>query len=691
MNRSKIVRGNDVQYFADQTARILVVDDEPAHAEAVARAIRDKTNFAIEIADTLTAYHSAIAIQRPDLALVDLNLPDGSAFQLLTSPIEQCSFPIVVMTSHGNEATAVEAMKAGAFDYVVKSAEAFAEMPHTIERALRGWKLLQERMRAEQALRESEERHRTLFQKSRDALMTLAPPAWRFTSGNAAAIALFGARDEEDFVSHAPWQYSPDLQPDGHPSLDKAKEQIDCAMREGSLSFEWVHRRVSGEEFPATVLHTRLEINGEAMLQGTVRDESEKRRLQASVAQSDRLASMGLLAAGVAHEINNPLVYVRFNLESLVQDLPRLAEAVQRSCSSLQAQVGEVAYRRVVGDAAESLTPAAFADAIERAREALEGVERIVAITRGLSTFSRVERTKRARVDVNGALQAAIAMTHNELQHRAQLVTDLGPTPAVWANEGKLSQVFLNLLVNACHAIDEGAARKNQITVRSWTEPRGIFVEIVDTGKGIAPENLERIFEPFFTTKPVGVGSGLGLSICRNLLTEVKGSLSVQSEVGTGTRFLVHLPAAEDAQREPPEDSVPDKPKALKMHGRILIIEDEEVIRKSLVRLLERDHEVLTAASGAEGQVLITADQEFDLILCDVMMPHMSGVELHAWLALNFPRLAAQTVFITGGAFTPRTTAYLAQVGNLTLEKPFNFAALKQQVFERVALVKVAT
>lgn len=674
--------------MADALLNILVVDDEPAHAEAVRRAFLPMPDVTIVTVGSIAACREYVSERLPDLALVDLNLPDGRALQLLTSPAEDGGFPIVVMTSHGNEQTAVDAMKAGAIDYVVKSAEAFADIPRVIERARREWKLRQDRKRAVEALHESEERHRALFQKSNDALMTLAPPTWRFTSGNSAAFRLFGASHQAEFLSRTPWQYSPERQPDGRGSAEKAKELIDAAMLQGSLGFEWLHQRTSGEEFPATVVLTRIEIDGISQLQASVRDETEKRRLQARVAQADRLASMGMLAAGVAHEINNPLAYVLYNVDSLAQDLPRLSAVIQRCCRALRERLGDSVYAEIVQEDAELLEPSMLADAVERIREALEGTERIRAISRGLGTFSRVERADRTCIDLRTPLDAAINMAYNEIRHRARLVRDFCTVPSIWATEGKLSQVFLNLLVNAAHAIDEGDAKNNQITVRTWTEGSEACVAIADSGSGIPAENLERIFEPFFTTKSVGVGSGLGLSICRSIVLEFGGNLTVQSQAGKGTCFVVRLPAAKVASVQQSTESQPNVANASVVRGRVLIVDDEEAIRNSMVRLLGRHHELVTTASGAEAREWLARDRDFDIILCDLTMPQMAGTDLHAWLRDRDPDLANRLVFMTGGAFTPNVTEYLTRVENVRIEKPFDTADLERLVAELVIAAK---
>jgi PAS domain S-box-containing protein len=414
------------------------------------------------------------------------------------------------------------------------------------------------------------------------------------------------------------------------------------------------------------------------------RTEEEHERLQASLAQSDRLSSMGLLAAGVAHEINNPLSYVLFNLESLAADLPGLTEGMRRCHAELTARAGPEAVARALGAGQELLTGEAFDDVLGRLREAVSGAQRIKHIARSLGTFSRVERVEASPVDVRSSIEHALSMASNELRYRARVVRELADVPAVLATDGKLAQVFLNLFINAAQAIDEGQVERNEVRVRAWAEGERVCVEVRDTGHGIAPEHQEKIFEPFFTTKGVGVGSGLGLSICKSIVTGFGGEITFHSEPGRGTRFLVKLPRVPGDWRKPGEAAPAVAPARPKVRGRILVVDDEAGIRTSLARLLGREHEVVLAASGEEGQALLATDRRFDLVLCDLMMPRMSGMELHAWLAERDPALAGQVVFITGGAFLPGAAEYLARVGNLRVEKPFDSADLKRLAGELV-------
>jgi len=414
-------------------------------------------------------------------------------------------------------------------------------------------------------------------------------------------------------------------------------------------------------------------------------DVTEKRSLQASLAQSERLASMGMLAAGIAHEINNPLSFVLYNLESLSADLPRYARQLGAVYLTLAEYLGEERARQVLGADSDVLSGALWTDVLDRFRDALNGTRRIKDIARGLGTFSRVEKDQTVPVSLRHVIEVAINMAFNEIKYRARVVKDYGRTPMVMASEGRLSQVFLNLIINATHAINEGDVERNEIRVRTWAEDEHVFAEVRDTGCGIPKENLDKLFEPFFTTKKIGVGSGLGLAISKSIVEGYGGTISAESEVGEGTCFTICLPHASmtagDAEVALETTEVPD------VRGRILIVDDEDGIRAAMARML-REHETVQAASGTEARQILERDQAFDVILCDIMMSDFSGVDLHLWLTEKYPILAKRLIFITGGTFTPRTRDYLARVDNLRLEKPFDFKNFQKIVRDRIVIAK---
>jgi PAS domain S-box-containing protein len=452
-------------------------------------------------------------------------------------------------------------------------------------------------------------------------------------------------------------------------ATDQYESEFRLRSKEGA--YRWIHSRARVAE---------RDVEGRAQLMiGADQDITEQRLLQLSLAQSDRLASMGLLAAGVAHEINNPLAYIVYNLESSVEDLSGLCAALSRPARTPPDGPDTLGGRSGLG----LPEPAAFEDVMGRLREALGGAHRIRDIARGLGTFSRIEQDERRPVDLKYAIECAVNMAYNEIKYRARLVKDYGKLPPIMASDGRLSQVFLNLLINAAHAIPEGDIENHRIGIRTWVEGDWACAEVRDTGEGIASEQLDRIFEPFFTTKHEGMGSGLGLTICRKIVTDYGGEISASSELGSGTRFRVRFPIPRD---EPlPATGQPQQaPSPQAQGGRLLVVDDEQGIRSALKRLLGKQHEVVLVESGEAAVDLLERDQAFDLVLCDMMMPRMSGMAVHEWLVGHVPKLAAHFVFLTGGAFTPKAREYIHRAGSLRVEKPFDAASLKTLVGELV-------
>ncbi len=385
------------------------------------------------------------------------------------------------------------------------------------------------------------------------------------------------------------------------------------------------------------------------------RAEEAQRKMQAQLVQSDRMASMGTLAAGVAHEINNPLAYVVANLGFAAGELR--ASGAER---------GEPL-------AATALPMAEILTALDEARE---GAERVRAIVRDLKTFSRAGEGPRAPIDVRAVLGSSINLARNEIKHRARLVTDFAETPFVDASEHRLGQVFLNLLINAAQAIPEGNAAENEIRVSTRLDGAGrVVVEVRDTGSGIPQEHLPRIFDPFFTTKPIGVGTGLGLSICHAIVSNLGGELQVESEVGRGSTFRVLLPPAHRPAAQP-SASAGDAPVP---RGRILVVDDEPLVGRSIRRVLSPPHDVASESSGRAALARLEAGERFDLVICDLMMPDMTGMDLYAAVR-HLPGAAERFVFLTGGAFTDAAREFLAGTDRPRIDKPFDPKGLRDLV-----------
>jgi len=478
---------------------------------------------------------------------------------------------------------------------------------------------------------------------------------WDIAANRASCSAEFGRIFGLGEATFAPSyeNYFESVHPDDRVRADG---HIRKALQDNqSFHFECRVVRPTGE---VRFIHARGKVftdeHGRACrMTGTVQDITERKELDRRVVIADRMASVGTLAAGVAHEINNPLTYVIANLDFLALALRERADALPTA------------------DTRE------FVDAIAEARD---GAERVRKIVRGLRTFSRAEDERRQVLILQRVIAVSIDLAFNEVRHRARLVKDFAATPPVYADEARLAQVVVNLIVNAAQAIPEGMADRNEIRIRTRTGPGGeAIVEVHDTGTGI-PEHLRvRVFDPFFTTKAVGAGMGLGLSICHGIVSSLGGELSFECPEGRGTVFRMVLPAA-TAEVAPQASTAAPCVLASGRKGRVLIVDDDEFVMKTLKRALDREHEIITAGGGRQALDRLSGGEDVDVILCDLMMPDMTGMDLYAELLARSPAQAQRLVFMSGGTFTERGKVFLDEVPNQRFEKPFDIGTVRALV-----------
>ncbi len=388
------------------------------------------------------------------------------------------------------------------------------------------------------------------------------------------------------------------------------------------------------------------------------RDLRERKQLEAAAHARDRLATVGTLAAGVGHEINNPLTFVMSNLEIMADELARsgpLDEAQRRDLANL-------------------------------VNEALEGASRVKKVVRGLRTFARGEREERTRLDVRQVIELSITFAFSQLRHKVHVVRELTDVPEVIADESRLAQVFINLLVNASHAMQDLPYERNVVRVRTYAKDGFVHTEFSDNGPGMSDEVRQRVFEPFFTTKAIGEGSGLGLSIAYNVISALGGELRCDSSPGDGARFTVTLPAATDAAGL----SVTPPPGVLRLprRGRVLVVDDEPLVG-SVVRRILAQHDVTVVLSADEALALILGGQVYDCVLCDLMMPGTSGMELHAHVRGVLPEVADRFVFVSGGPTTQEAARFVGALSLPIIEKPFQSDALRAKVGATVAMAEM--
>jgi PAS domain S-box-containing protein len=503
--------------------------------------------------------------------------------------------------------------------------------------------------RAFASLGASELRYRTLTDNANDAICILTPDGViREVNRRFAEILGYSAE-------HCVNRHVGDFAAPGR--REEIVERFRTTVTEGGgPARHYEIQKRSGEIALLEFSSAAVDVDGEALVLAIGREVTEQVQARAQLMVSDRMASVGSLAAGVAHEINNPLAAVFANLEFAVRDTELLASELGPSPRLTALQ--------------ESL------------REGLDASERVCQIVRDLKIFSRAEEDRRGPVDTRRVLESTLRMAWNEIRHRACLVKAYGDVPCVDANEARLGQVFLNLVVNAAQALPEGHADTNEIKVTTSVDSSGrVVVEVRDTGPGIPADTLKNLFTPFFTTKPAGVGTGLGLVICQRILAGIGGAITVESQVGVGTAFKVFLaPARGDAV----EVVAVGLAAPAVRRGRVLLIDDDHMIGSAIRRMLGREHDVEVLASAQEALGCIRAGQRFDVVLCDVMMPVMTGMDFYDKLVESAGEQAERVVFLTAGAFTARAREFLERVPNGHLEKPFELQDLRALVNERV-------
>jgi CheY-like chemotaxis protein len=379
---------------------------------------------------------------------------------------------------------------------------------------------------------------------------------------------------------------------------------------------------------------------------------------RASTARSeegDRLAALGTLAAGVAHEINNPLTYVMVNLEHVARQLrARIAAGDALDQEEMEAQLTALG-------------------------QAIEGATRVRSIVRDLMTFSGGHVESKSPIDPRRVLEAALQMAAHELRPRARVEKRLHEVPFVLANEARLGQVFLNVIINAARAIAEGDAAENAVTVETDADDEGrVIVTVTDTGAGIAREDLSHVCDPFFTRNPSGESAGLGLSVAHGIVASLGGSMTLESAQGKGTKVRIVLPCAPGygAVRR----GSGTMPAVKNLRTSLLVIDDDPMVARAIARSLADEHDVDVCTDGKEGLERITGSQHYDVILCDLMMPDITGVDFYREVLRLAPDLAARIVFMTGGVYTPRTRAFALSFPNRCIEKPPDAAKLREIV-----------
>lgn len=607
--------------------RVLLViagDDDAAQLSRLLLGSR-RLELDIERAPTLAAARALLGRSTYDVVAMELDLPDSHGLATLGAILAAAGGAASIVLT-GDEDLGRRAVDLGADEYVATS-EGRESLPMAIS-------FVVERARREDGSLELT----TALASTFDAIATL-DGSGAFLAVNAAFQALLGFAPQE--VAGRPWIELVH-------EADRPRVEGIRSRRAGSDALEL--RMVAKDE---RVVFVQLAIVARQGGRGHfwfLRDLTTQKQAESSVAAAAAATAVGSLAAGIAHEVNNPLSVLLANLE----EGSRIASEVALS------------------------VPGPMKTDVEDLRsmfdEALSAAQRVHLVVRDLRAFSSAD-DRRARVDVDQVIEACCNVAAAELRHRARLVKDLRAGIPVRGSEARLAQVLLGLLLNAAQAMPEGELGLNEIRVTTRRRDRDwVVIEIADNGAGIAPAHVGLVFEPFFTTRPRR--PGMGLAICQATVADHGGEISIRPRDGGGTVVCVVLPTIE-AELAPELPGPRGRPKATQ--GRLLVVDDDPLVLRSLTRVLARDFEVASARNGREALDLVQADGPFDAMLCDLVMPELSGIELHERLVRDAPDLAKRTVFLTGGA-NARQRTRLAEVGQPHLEKPVDVKTVREML-----------
>jgi two-component system cell cycle sensor histidine kinase/response regulator CckA len=625
---------------------ILVVEDERVVARDIQRSLVD---LGYHVPATASSAEQAIRLASercPDLVLMDIRIKgERDGIEAATILRKRFDVPIVYLTAYADEPTVERAKLTQPFGYLMKPVKTY-ELRSAVEIALFKHEM-------DKQLRDRERWLATTMRSIGDAIIS-TDAAGRINYMNPVAEALTGwsAEKAQGRMSEEILRLVRD---------DRLRTPIanplQVALDEGRpLSVDGVLVRTAGQEHFISDSTAPIVGDGGSVLGAVMvfRDVGEQRRLQRQLELADRLATVGTMAAGIAHEVNNPLTFILSNITFVLEEIRgRLGEP------------GAPSWLKEL--------EAALADAEE-------GTKRIEKIVADLKTFTRPPAEVAETADLNEVLNWSLAVAGHELVSKGQIVRQLGDVPRVDASSARLGQVFVNLIINAAQALDPTRRATNEVVLTTRTDVQGRAVaEIRDTGCGMTDEVMAKAFDPFFTTKPANQGTGLGLSVSHGIVESFGGTIVFESEPGKGTLARIVLPPGQPKALKTP---LADAAAAFGLRGYLLIVDDEPLLRSALRRVLGGQHATTCPKTFAEALALVVGGMRFDLILCDLMAPGGAGVTFYGEILRQDPEQARRMIFLTDGTVSPRTVDFLSSIPNRRIGKPCDMQLLRRLVNE---------
>jgi signal transduction histidine kinase/DNA-binding response OmpR family regulator len=690
---------------------VLVVDDDEDHLLVLAHQLRNQGHRV----RTLSSPHQAVGVvaeMRPDVVLLDHRMPGLSGLELcrmLRADPANEFLPVILLSNDASIEVTAAAGAAGVNDFLEKSSP--VEMLRLrIMAALRTKRLadLAARRYEEQAFlaRLTEDLANSLEE---DAILATAATAYARFNAAALYVVLLSEHERPQLLS-----FGADPVENDHERLDTLLTLAQGALRTNldpdevglqHLPAEWpastgrplVHRTLRANPRPrawlaleatrpldddalrlfdavtdrlaAPLENARLYARVTAAHEQIAETLQKLRQAQASLVHNEKMASIGQLAAGVAHEINNPLAFVISNLNVLreyARDLGHIVRFYRREMRPDSAHPSTLDPEFLISDL-ESLIS-----------ESLEGSNRVHGIVKNLKSFAHNGTGHYEEVEVQSAVESTLNLLGGELKQRCVVYRDIQNVSSVRGDRGKLNQVFLNLIVNASEAIP--ATREGRLWVRLFMDHSEVVFQVEDNGTGIPPAVRDKIFEPFFTTKGIGRGTGLGLAISDEIIRQHGGSISVDTEEGRGTTFTVRLPARDTRPiptvelHGPPEDA----------NAVAVFIDDERFLLNAFRRAFKSTAQVKVAQGGEEGIRLLEDTPEVDVIFCDLLMPRISGMEVYQWVCDHRPELIDRFVILTAGANDDKYQEFLQSTQLPVIYKPFAVHEVQETINRHV-------
>lgn len=394
-----------------------------------------------------------------------------------------------------------------------------------------------------------------------------------------------------------------------------------------------------------------------------------------------RLESTGRMAASVAHEINNPVAIISGGIEM-----------IGRRCELLRRELTKHPETPIM---VRTLADELLGEINDVVARNLDCVERISVVVSSLDAFARPDSKQLEELDPNTVVEHAVRLAEHQTRWKTDVTLQLEAVPSLVGSRDRLVRTLVNLLINAGQATPAGQSSPNQVTIRTRHRGDSVVIDVNDKGVGIPEEVVPLVFDPFFTTRTDGRAAGLGLTVCRDIVLQHQGSIEVDSDPDFGTTVRITLPTNNGLQtaREALPTPAP-VPFRADRTPRVLLIDDEPLLRSVTTQLLEPNFEVNTAQDGADALEKLAQDSEYDVVICDLMMPNMDGPSFFDAVGGVAPHIRQRLVFMTGGAFTPGAQEFLKQNMFAVLQKPFRreelLAAVQQQLATAGLFAEVA-